>query len=106
MTEAQPIACSLDAGGLRERLAEIGEIGNQSLIERATEGARHLLRFRADAATQARLAEIVAAEAACCPFLELALEDRGGYLILSIAAPPDGQAVADELASAFAGASG
>lgn len=103
MTEALPIACSLSAGDLRQRLAAIGEIGKKSLVGHTTEDGRHLLRFRPDAETGKRLGEIVAAEAECCSFLELTLEGRGGELILSIVAPPDGQAVADELAATFAG---
>lgn len=105
MTEALPIACSLSAGDLKQRLAAIAEIGEESLINRETDEGRHLLRFRSDAETRKRLEEIVAAEAECCSFLDLALEERGGELILSVAAPEDGQAVADELATAFAGAS-
>ena len=44
----------------------------------------------------------IAAEADCCSFLELSLRERGGELALSIAAPPDGQPIANELAAAFA----
>lgn len=105
MTKALPIACSLGAGDLKQRLAAIAKIGEESLIDRATEEGRHLLRFRSDAATRRRLEEIVAAEAECCSFLDLTLQDRDGDLILSVAAPQDGQAVADELAAAFARAS-
>jgi hypothetical protein len=105
MTEGTPIACSLDASDLQERLREIAEVGATSLIERSTEGDRHLLRFRSDAETRHRLEAIVAAEAKCCSFLDLALEERGGELILAVGAPEGGQPIADELAAAFAGAS-
>jgi hypothetical protein len=105
VTEALPISCSLNAGDLKQRLAAIAEIGEQRLIDHATDDGRHLLRFRSDAETRKRLEEIVAAEAECCSFLDLALEESGGELILSVAAPEDGQTVADELARAFAGAS-
>jgi hypothetical protein len=105
LTEALPIACSLSAGDLKQRLSAIAEIGEESLIDHATEDGRHLLCFRCDAETRKRLEEIVAAEAECCSFLGLTLEERGGTLILSVTAPQDGQLVADELAAAFAGAS-
>jgi hypothetical protein len=105
MTEALPIACSLGAADLEQRLTAIGEIGAESLIDHETEGARHLLRFRSAAATRKRLEEIVAAEAACCAFLDLKLEECGGQLVLSIEAPADAQPIADELAAAFARAS-
>lgn len=104
-TEALPVACSLSADNLKERLAAIAEIGAEGLLTREVDGERHLLRFSAGTANRKRLEEIVAAEAKCCSFLDLALEERGGELVLSIAAPEDGQAVADELASAFDGAS-
>lgn len=105
MTEGTPIACSLGASDLRRRLNEIAEVGAGSLIERSAEGERHLLRFRSGAETCRRLEAIVAAEAKCCSFLDLSLEEEGGELVLSISAPQDGQPIADELAAAFAGAS-
>jgi hypothetical protein len=103
MTKAIPIACSLGAGDLERRLVAVAEIGAVSLLSRETDGPRHLLRFRPDETTRKRLEEIVAAEAECCSFLDLRLNERDGELILSIAAPRDGQAMADELAAAFAG---
>jgi hypothetical protein len=104
MTEALPIACSLGASDLERRLTAIAEIGAKSLLGRETDGKRHLLRFRSDAETRQRLEGIVAAEAECCSFLDLTLEEDGSELVLTVAAPEDGQAVADELAAAFAGA--
>jgi len=105
MTEAVPIACSLGASDLRQRLNEIAEVGAASLIERTVDGKRHLLRFHSDPETRRRLEVIVAAEAECCSFLELSLEERSGELVLSIGSPEDGRPVAEELAAAFAGAS-
>lgn len=101
MNENHPIACSLDATELPERLAAIARIGADSLVSREVEGGRHLLRFRADATTRERLEGVIAAEAACCSFLDLALTEDAGQLVLSIAAPNEGRAVADELARAF-----
>jgi hypothetical protein len=105
MTEAIPIACSLGASDLRERLDQIAVVGAKSLIDRSAEGGCHRLRFRSDAETRRRLQAIVDAEAECCSFLSLALEEQSGELVLSIAAPQDAQTVADELAAAFAGVS-
>ena len=101
MTEEAPAACSLGTGALEERLAAIAEIGADCLISRQVDGDCHLLRFRADAATRRRLEKIVVAEAECCTFLDLSLAEKGGELVLSIAAPRDGQALADGLAGAF-----
>jgi hypothetical protein len=102
MTEGNPVACSLAANELQGRLVAIGEVGAEGLISRDVEGGRHRLRFRANAATRERLEGIVAAEAECCSFLDISLAEEGGDLVLLIAAPEDGQAVADELAGAFA----
>jgi hypothetical protein len=102
MTDQDPVACTLEAGALEQRLAAIAEIGADSLISRQAEDGRHLLRFRADAETRRRLEQIIAAEAECCSSLELSL-DRATELVLSIAAPRDVQALADGLASALAG---
>jgi hypothetical protein len=105
MTNPKPISCSLGAGDLRQRLDEIAEVGAASLIGREAEGGTHTLRFRPDPATRRRLEEIVAAEADCCSFLDLDLTERDGELILTLAAPEDGQPIANELAAAFAGGS-
>jgi hypothetical protein len=102
MTDQDPFACSLDSGALEQRLAAIAEIGAESLISHRAEDGRHLLRFRADAATRTRLEEIVAAEAECCSFLDLSLGQEADELVLSVAAPRDAKALADGLAEAFA----
>lgn len=101
MTEGTPVACSLGADELERRLATVSELGRAALISSRFEGGRHLLRFRASAETRRRLEDVVAAEAACCAFLDLELRDDGPELALSIAAPAEGQTVADELAAAF-----
>ena len=101
MTSDTPMACSLGAGELKQRLAAIAETGASSLISRDVEGGRHLLRFRADEVTRQRLDGIVAAEAECCSFLDLSLSERGDELVLSIAGPGDVQAVVKGLADAF-----
>lgn len=101
--DPDPVACSLGAGALEQRLAAIAEIGADCLISRDAESDRHLLCFRADATTRKRLEEIVAAEAECCSFLELSLDRRGDKLMLAIAAPRQAQALADGLVEAFAG---
>jgi hypothetical protein len=101
MTEPKPIACSLGASDLRRRLDEIAALGRESLIAGEARDRTHVLRFRHDEETRRQLAEIVAAEAACCPLLDLDLSEREGELVLTLIAPADGQALADELAAAF-----
>jgi hypothetical protein len=103
MPEESPIACSLEAEQLRQRLDEIEAVGARGLIDHRREGSRHLLRFNADEEIRQRLERIVAAESQCCPFLELWLKEQDSVLLLTLAAPADGQVVAEELARAFVG---
>jgi hypothetical protein len=97
-----PIACSLDAGDLEQRLAEITAVGKESLIASEEKGEQFLLRFRADAGIRQRLERIVAAEAECCAFLDLALTESGGELVLSVGAPQDAREFVKGFAGAFA----
>jgi hypothetical protein len=106
MKNETPVACSLNSGELTERLAAIAEVGASCLISRRIEGESRVLRFHKSAATRERLEGILAAEAECCPFLDLSLHERDDELVLSIAASEDGRAVADGLALAFGGADG
>lgn len=103
MNDEKPIACSLTADGLRGRLVEIAAVGAAGLLARESQAGKHVLRFQLDPETRRRLEEIVSAEEECCPFLGFELRERDGELILTIAAPEDGQAVADQLARAFGG---
>lgn len=101
MANDTPIACSLAAGDLERRVAEIAEVGAESLLSREAQGGGHRLRFRKDDATRQRLEGIVTAEAECCAFLDLSLGEDDGELILWIAGPEDARALADGLAGAF-----
>lgn len=102
--EPMPIACSLGAGDLRRRLDEIAALGRESLVAAEIRDGSHVLRFRHGEETRRRLATIVAAESTCCPFLDLDLRVHDGELVLTLVAPAEGRAVADELAAAFVGA--
>jgi len=103
MTDHPPLACSLAAGDLAERADAIAEIGADSLVADEREGGRRLLRFRKGEEAKRRLEGIVAAEAECCSFLDLSLDEGDDWLVLSIAAPAGAEAVAEELATAFSG---
>jgi hypothetical protein len=94
-----PIACTLGHDERLTRLAEIEALGRDALIAVGDDGR---LRFRNDPAVRARLAAIVAAEARCCPFLDLELTEHGAELRLAIGATEDAEPVARELAAAFA----
>jgi len=104
-SDTTPIACSLGGGELRERLVRIAALGARSLISHRANGGTHVLRFRGGAETRGELEEIVAAEAGCCPFLELSIDSRDSDLVLSISAPRDAEPAAKALALAFGSAS-
>lgn len=101
MTDPAPVACTLGAGDLRRRLDQIAALGADSLLSHEEVGKGHVLRFRNDESTRRRLEKIVTAEAKCCPFLELEIDEQGQVLLLALAASDEGQAIADELARAF-----
>ena len=96
-----PIACTLTATQMADRRAEMAAIGRAALLGVDEDDARAVARFRADAETRRRLEAIVAAEAECCAFLDLALRDEQDALALTIGAPPEARPVRDELVAAF-----
>jgi hypothetical protein len=97
-----PIACFLDAAGLRAREAELAALGRRLISVSRPDGKPAVLRFEPDGATRALLDHIVAAEAECCPFLELTVRE-GEALELNIDGPDDSAQVISELASAISG---
>jgi hypothetical protein len=80
----------------------MASIGAGGLIAASVDGARARLRFRPLVAD--RLAAVVAAERACCAWLDLDLARRDDELELTLTAPPDGEAAMRELAAAFGAA--
>jgi hypothetical protein len=96
-----PVACSLSAAELPVRLAEMSAIGREALLGVERDGGTATLRFRSAADTQERLSAIVAAEAQCCAFLEMTLEEAPQGMALTIKAPVAAESVLDDLVSAF-----
>jgi hypothetical protein len=98
----KPVACSLEANALATRLDEIAAVGRDALVAREGTGGSHLLRFRADGDTAARLERIVDAERECCSFLTMEVRRVGDELELTIVAPAEGEGTAEALAAGFA----
>jgi hypothetical protein len=101
MPSELPIACSLSAAESPQRLAEMSAIGHSSLLRAEIDGARAVLAFRAGAAEQ--LARIVTAEAECCAFLNMELDDMPDAVRLTIEAPTGAEPVLQDLVAAFSG---
>jgi MerR family copper efflux transcriptional regulator len=100
MPSEPPIACSLTASELAQRIADMSAIGRASLLTAEADQTRAVLTFRPSAFEQ--LAAVVAAEAECCPFLKMKLEDGPDAVQLTIEAPAGADSVLDDLVAAFA----
>jgi hypothetical protein len=97
-----PIACSLDAARLRAREAELARLG-RSLISAGPAGDPPVvLRFKSARDTRAELDRLVAAEAECCPFLEMTVSE-GDALELTIDGPDDAKPVIADFVGAIRG---
>ena len=96
-----PIACSLSASDLTERLAEMSVLGREALLDAAVAGRRATLRFETSAGVRERVAAIAAAESECCAFLTIAVGERPGAVVLTIDAPAGAEPVLHEMVAAF-----
>jgi hypothetical protein len=98
-----PIACSLIATDLTERLAQMAALGRDALLDADVTESRAMLRFAAGAGAgvRERLAAIVAAESECCAFLTMGVHDEPDVAVLTIDAPEGAESVLHELADAF-----
>lgn len=101
-----PIACSLSGSDLQRRLSEIAAVGHEALLDATITADRAILFFRDDDDIKRRLQAIVAAESACCPFLQLRLGPEADGLTLAIAAPNGGGFAVGEFANAFGPSAG
>jgi hypothetical protein len=89
MTSTSPIACSLSARDYAARLDAMRALADRALTARVPVRGGERLTFAARPGVAEELHRIVAAEAACCPFLELAVEPRGGVLALTVTGPAE-----------------
>ena len=97
-----PLACSLDGAELPRRLADMAAVGRTDLVAADVDGRQAALSFKPGA--RERLAAIVAAEAECCPFFDMTLEDRPDGVRLAIDAPPGAEPLLADLVGAFSAA--
>ncbi|NUV70421.1 MerR family transcriptional regulator [Streptomyces sp. CAI-121] len=90
---AVPVACSLSGDGLGERTDQWRDAVSGANRAALPEG----LRLTLPADRVARIAELAAAEQACCPFFDFRLHLDGPYLHLEVRAPADGGALLTDL---------
>ncbi|MBN8742562.1 MAG: hypothetical protein BGP24_07655 [Lysobacterales bacterium 69-70] len=94
-----PIACSLDAGDFRDRLAWIAAVNRDHLVSERRDGQRLVLTYRPDALQSVR--DLVAKESACCAFLAFDLTERADVVRLTVSVPDEVLDHADELLAPF-----
>jgi hypothetical protein len=95
MTE--PIACSLTADQYAHRTAEASDLARRALRERRPLPGGARLIFDADTDTARELRALVTAEAQCCPFLRMDLDETEGGLQLDVTGPEDAQPIIAEI---------
>jgi hypothetical protein len=95
-----PIACTLQPGDYRERLAWIAELARDGLIGVRREHLRIELRYAPGVG--ARVLEMVAKERECCAFLKFEIAETSEDVRLTITAPERARDVADALFDEFA----
>jgi hypothetical protein len=96
-----PIACSLNATELPERLAEMAALGGAALVDAHTQPLHAELRFATGEGVRERVEAIVAAESRCCSFLTMGVSDEPDLVVLNIDAPEGAELVLDEIVAAF-----
>jgi|SRR5688572_12429992 len=97
--ERFPVACSLTPDEMRDRQASLipALLGRAVAINPSGEG--YLLRFNSDAVTLHAIAEMIAAESRCCPFLQfdLSVPPAQGDVTLTVSGPAGTRAFLDAL---------
>ena len=96
MSEAEPIACTLEAGEFGQRLDWIAELNRAALLDVQRIGQRLILTYRREQADRVR--EMVRREQQCCGFLGFDLREDEGRVTLVIKAP---EGAADALDAKF-----
>lgn len=92
-----PIACSLPPAGYRSRIADMRDLADRALLDRADVRAGQRLTFAAGHGVEDRLREIVAAEASCCAFLTFDVTRGADALTLTVTGPEDALPIIHEL---------
>lgn len=105
MTSQLPVACSLSAAELPQRLAEMRAIGETSFVGAEIDAQRALIRFEPEQDLARRLEDVVDKEAECCSFLAISVADREGELELEIVAPDGAEELLEDFVAAFSGQS-
>ena len=96
---ALPIACTLTAGDLRERLGTIQTLTREALLDYRRDGLTLALRYAPNALERVRT--MVAGEQHCCAFLTFEVREQPDAVHVTITAPENARDAADELFAQF-----
>ncbi len=101
MTATPPIACTLEPGEKPGRRAEVVSLGRDALLAVESGNRVVTLQFVDTEEHTAQLDSFVAAESACCAFLDFERWSADGRQLLRIEAPEGGELMLDEIVAAF-----
>lgn len=96
-----PIACTLPAPQMQERLATIAALARRTLISHEQDGRTLRLRYAKEAEDE--LAQLVAEERVCCSFLDFELLHRPEAVHLLITSPAGAEQFTTVFTSHFLG---
>lgn len=103
--DEQPVACTLQGGSYRQRLAWIGDLAREGLRSHRRQDLVLDLKYAPEMAGRVR--DMVRKEQDCCAFLNFDLTETADEVRLTITAPERARAVAstlfDEFVAAFIG---
>lgn len=99
MTDAVPIACTLDGVGFKARMARIADLNTRALGA-VRRGDLHLELDYAPSAL-ADVQSLAAQEQQCCAFLTFEVTERSDAVTLAITAPEGARDAADLLFASF-----
>jgi hypothetical protein len=97
---ALAIACTLGAGDFKQRAASIRDLARRSLRSSRRQSLSLELTYAPDALSEVE--DLVARESECCGFLRFELATDATAVRLTITAPVEALAAADELFAHFA----
>lgn len=99
ITEAPPIACTLDGGGLKARMAWIADLNARALKESRHDDLRLELDYAPSALADVR--KMIAQEQECCAFLSFDVTEGPDLITLAITAPETAREAAGLLFGPF-----
>jgi hypothetical protein len=93
ISEAAPIACTLEAGSFKERLAWIADLNRRALLSSRRDDLRLELTYAPHAVEDVR--ELVRGEQQCCAFLDFDLRADSDAVRLVVTAPEAARGAAE-----------